>query len=82
MKEKVRILFLFSFLFCCVWFFVLIHLSNVEKQFGCEQKEIVLIELDKEQILYDKQVQFFERNSIHIANKSKELSDKMIFQFP
>jgi len=75
MKEKVKLLFLFSILFSCIWLFALIHLNNVEQTFP-QQEEIILVEIDKEQILYDKQVEFFENNSIFIANKTKELSDK------
>ena len=76
MKKKVELLVLFSALCCCIWSFVLIHLNETQKQFESEPVEIVLVEKTKDEILYEKQVEFFNQDSIEIANQTSKLSKK------
>lgn len=78
MKEKVSVLVLISVLCSCIWLLAAISLFNTEEQHFDKDppKEIVLIEKNEDEILYEKQISFFERNSIEIAEETRKVSLK------
>lgn len=75
MKRKNSILILTSVLFFCVWLFVAITLIETEVQI--EEKPVCITVIEKkteEEILYEKQISFFSKDSVEIANETNRLS--------
>lgn len=71
--KKVGILALCSVLFSCIWLFVLIHLSEMEKGFKASEPMIMVVEKTEDEILYEKQVEMLGDNiALHVHRLSKK----------
>lgn len=79
---KIKILILTSVLFSCIWLSVLAHLSEKESHFEEKSAMITLVEKTEDEILYDKQVEFFAYDSIEIANETHRLSKQYDIPVP
>lgn len=82
MKRKNSILILTSILFSCVWLFVAINLIQKEEQFEEQSTCVITIEKTEDEILYEKQVSFFSRDSVEIANETDKLSKQYNIPVP
>ena len=71
--KKVGILALCSVLFSCVWLFLLIHLSEIEKGFEASEPMIAVVEKTEDDVLYERQIEALgEEIAFHAHRLSKK----------